>query len=348
MPCGFAVFGEDGVVAEMRIAVDHGRVAEGMPPGLEHRDREPVADLLIGASDEGQDLLAVEPAEREEPPRREVADATPARALRAMPASASAVERARASPRAGSRAPRGPARRSRSAISRVSIAGSRRRCSAKRDLELAAGPPRRPTACRDIAACRRAAPRPSASARCTCPREAAAAGLRSKEPNRACQSGPSSACIRRLTKAAPIGGASLCSFWSSAAYSGGIRSGIVARSCATFMIGPLSPPSACASAAAFEASCPSPRREAACRPSAPRPRRHWRRRGHSAPRGRRSGSLRDRLSVIGDLCKEAGFDDRLSAQRQGGARRRRPLASAIRHPEGGIFVPNRIEKLFAG
>ena len=66
-----AVFGEDGVVAEMRIAVDHGRVAEGMPPGLEHRDGEPVADLdrRFGI---GQDLLALEPAEGEEPPRREV------------------------------------------------------------------------------------------------------------------------------------------------------------------------------------------------------------------------------------------------------------------------------------
>ena len=54
-----------------------------------------------------------------------------------------------------------------------------------------------------------------------------------------------------------MGGASDCSFCSSAAYSGGITSGMVARSCATFMIGPLRPPSACASAAAFEAPCPS-------------------------------------------------------------------------------------------
>ena len=63
--------------------------------------------------------------------------------------------------------------------------------------------------------------------------------------------------MRRLTKAAPMGGASLCSFCSSAAYSGGTRSGMVASSCATFMIGPFRPPSACASAAALEASCPS-------------------------------------------------------------------------------------------
>ena len=57
--------------------------------------------------------------------------------------------------------------------------------------------------------------------------------------------------MRRLTKAQPIGGASLCSFCSSSAYSGGSRSGMVAISCATFMIGPFSPPSAAASSAAF-------------------------------------------------------------------------------------------------
>ena len=95
-----------------------------------------------------------------------------------------------------------------------------------------------------------------AVARWTWPSEAAAAGFRSNEPKRACQSAPSSACMRRLTKAAPIGGASDCSFWSSAAYSGGTTSGMVARSCATFMIGPLRPPSACASRAALEASSP--------------------------------------------------------------------------------------------
>ena len=57
--------------------------------------------------------------------------------------------------------------------------------------------------------------------------------------------------MRRLTKAQPIGGASLCSFISSAAYSGGSASGMVAMSCATFMIGPLRPPSAAASSMAF-------------------------------------------------------------------------------------------------
>ena len=56
--------------------------------------------------------------------------------------------------------------------------------------------------------------------------------------------------MRRLTKAQPIGGASACSCASSIAYSGGTASGMVAMSCATFMIGPLSPPSMRASSAA--------------------------------------------------------------------------------------------------
>jgi hypothetical protein len=90
------------------------------------------------------------------------------------------------------------------------------------------------------------------------PSDAAAAGWRSKEPKRVCQPGPSSACMRRRTKAAPMGGASLWSFCSSAAYSGGTTSGMVARSCATFMMGPLRPPSACARAAALPAELPSP------------------------------------------------------------------------------------------
>ena len=48
-----------------------------------------------------------------------------------------------------------------------------------------------------------------------------------------------------------MGGASLCSLMSSAAYSGGSASGMVAMSWATFIIGPLSPPSAAASSNAF-------------------------------------------------------------------------------------------------
>ena len=59
--------------------------------------------------------------------------------------------------------------------------------------------------------------------------------------------------MRRLTKAQPMGGAWLCSLISSLAYSGGSASGMVASSCATFMIGPLRPPSAAASASALPA-----------------------------------------------------------------------------------------------
>ena len=57
--------------------------------------------------------------------------------------------------------------------------------------------------------------------------------------------------MRRLTKAGPIGGAADWSFWSSAANSGGSRSGIVASIWASFITGPLRPPSAEARSAAF-------------------------------------------------------------------------------------------------
>ena len=90
-----------------------------------------------------------------------------------------------------------------------------------------------------------------ATARCTWPSEAEAADCGSKLWKRAAQSGPSSAIMRRRTNAGPIGGACDCSWASSSAYSAGSASGMVAISCATFMIGPLRPPSAAASAAAF-------------------------------------------------------------------------------------------------
>ena len=63
--------------------------------------------------------------------------------------------------------------------------------------------------------------------------------------------------MRRRTKDAPIGGASFCSLASSSAYSAGIASGMVDRSCATFISGPLRPPNALVSATALAAS-PSP------------------------------------------------------------------------------------------
>ena len=56
-----------------------------------------------------------------------------------------------------------------------------------------------------------------------------------------------------------MAGAADCSCASSRAYSGGSASGMVDGSSATFMSGPLSPPSAAASSAAVrEASCSRP------------------------------------------------------------------------------------------
>ena len=63
--------------------------------------------------------------------------------------------------------------------------------------------------------------------------------------------------MRRRTKPGPIGGADDCNCESWAAYSGGTASGIVDSSCATFMIGPLRPPSAAVSSAAARERSPS-------------------------------------------------------------------------------------------
>ena len=76
--------------------------------------------------------------------------------------------------------------------------------------------------------------------------------------------------MRRLTKAAPMGGASFCSLDSASAYSGGSASGMVDTSWATFMSGPLRPPSAEASAAALPASASIPNsRDPAIRAATP-------------------------------------------------------------------------------
>ena len=79
--------------------------------------------------------------------------------------------------------------------------------------------------------------------------------------------------MRRLTNAQPIGGASLCSLVSSVTYSGGSASGMVASSCATFMIGPFSPPSAAASVAGVAGAVEIHAETTARPPSAPRRRR---------------------------------------------------------------------------
>src|SRR5829696_10452825 len=65
-PPRLPALGEHRVIAEVRIAVDDGRMAERVPPGLEHSDRQPVADLDRGLG-ELQDLFALQPLEGEEP-----------------------------------------------------------------------------------------------------------------------------------------------------------------------------------------------------------------------------------------------------------------------------------------
>jgi hypothetical protein len=57
--------------------------------------------------------------------------------------------------------------------------------------------------------------------------------------------------MRRFTKFQPMGGASAWSWVSSATYSLGKASGMVDMIWATFISGPLSPPSAAASSAAL-------------------------------------------------------------------------------------------------
>src|SRR6266700_2065614 len=64
-----AVLDEGRVVAEMRIAVDHAEAAERLPPSLKHRDRDAIARRDVIAL-VGQQLVALEPVEGEETPRR--------------------------------------------------------------------------------------------------------------------------------------------------------------------------------------------------------------------------------------------------------------------------------------
>ena len=77
-------------------------------------------------------------------------------------------------------------------------------------------------------------------ARCTWPSEAAAAGLKSNSAKRSRQFGPSSACMRRRTNEAPIGGACDWSFVNSAAKSPGPRRGWSSASARPSSAGPSS------------------------------------------------------------------------------------------------------------
>src|SRR5206468_11650402 len=62
---------EHGVIAEMRIAVDHAEAAERPPPGREHRGAEPVAggEVSLGVFEQP---APIEPLEGEEPAAREL------------------------------------------------------------------------------------------------------------------------------------------------------------------------------------------------------------------------------------------------------------------------------------
>ena len=113
------------------------------------------------------------------------------------------------------------------------------------------------------------------TARCTCPKEAAAAAVCSNDRNFISQSAPSSAAIRRLTKSHPIAGALFCNCASSSTYSGGNISGTVDIICATFINGPFNPPRAtrksraCLSLSKFEPRYLAVANLAASPPTAP-------------------------------------------------------------------------------
>ncbi len=243
----------------MRVAVDDAEAAERKPPGGEHRGRKRVAHrkrrVLVG-----EHARAVEPVEGEQPPGRKLrprarhandVDALEHRAVERDVLGLAAIVELLAHARAD-------------LLADLAWCRSRNRAGggSPAAIATAADRLRPPTACRDIAACRPAARRRASA------RDAPGRAKRQRpadarnSSNFSAQSAPSSAIIRRLTKAQPIGGASLCSFGSSAAYSGGSRSGTVAINCATFINGPLSRPSAADSALA------SPARSARRRPVA--------------------------------------------------------------------------------
>ena len=260
---------EHRVVAEMRIAVDHAVAAERKPPGGEHRGADAVAHRERRRSCASSSLRALEPVEREQPPGRQL------RPHRRHAHQIGAVEH-----RAIERDVLGLAPIVELlAHARADLLGDLAWCrspgpcggGSRTASRAAAGRLRPPTACRDTAACTASGLPSSERARCTWPSEAAAAGLCSNSANFSCQPAPSSAIMRRLTKAQPIGGASLCSFCSSSTYSGGSRSGMVAISCATFMIGPFSPPSAAARSAAFLPRSSAEAEQPARRRTSPRP-----------------------------------------------------------------------------
>ncbi len=166
-----------------------------------------------------------------------------------------------------------------------------------------------------------ASARPSRpSALCTWPSEAAAAASRSKDLNFFSQSGPSSAAMRRRTNSQPIAGALDWSCESSAVYSAGSMSGTVDMICATFISGPLSPPSAARRSLGVALAVGGAAEIAARPPAAPRCRRRRCRPGHSDRCGR-SGGRRPRRGAAREGCRSATRRD-LPARRSAPRSRR--------------------------
>ena len=116
--------------------------------------------------------------------------------------------------------------------------------------------------------------------------------------NFASQSGPSSPAMRRLTKVQPIGGALACSATSSPAYSCGSALGMVARSCATFISGPLMPPSADLQIGGMARPVDRRCRDSAPPRAAPRARPSRSRRAHSAATAREGCRRRSKRCVL--------------------------------------------------
>ena len=129
------------------------------------------------------------------------------------------------------------------------------------------------------------------TARCTWPSEAACAASCSKLLNLCSQSGPSSLAMRRLTKGQPIGGALDWSLASSSAYSCGQRVGDGGESCATFISGPLRPPSADLRSAAWRPRSRFDAEIARRRPAARRARPSRSKPARSAAPGRQAVSI---------------------------------------------------------
>jgi hypothetical protein len=171
-------------------------------------------------SREGQQLGAVEPGQGQETGGGQ-SSCTDGRHAHQRLVGEDLLRRARrAWPRGDSRAPRGPVADLLDDLARVD-GRIHAPVDGEEQVELGAGRPRPPTACPGTGACRRAACRrgrsPGGPGRARRRRRASGRSWRSGFS----QSGPSSAIMRRLTKAGPMGGASDCSFCSSSAYSGG-------------------------------------------------------------------------------------------------------------------------------